>query len=385
MSMRILLILCACLVGCLGTVGAKAQTATSSLCTTTAPILSGTIEVTGIAVTNACAYPVAVYVCDFVTPKTSCPLTPATIDGLVTADITLSPVLESASESVTSVAFECPAGAAAITKSTFQSSSGAPSCQAVTSGAIAASALPDAFAASIDQTATVFATMINTGSATLSNCRIGLAEPAPTELQFAFQQTNPTTNTPIGMPNTAVTIAAKGKASFVLFFGSPLPVAEPGLPLEYACDGGVTPLSTAGLSSVDVDIATGAIANIVAIAATASNSGILTVPVGAAGAFAIATDNAGSAAATVTVTADTGGAALPLTLSVCETNAHTGACLAAPSASVTVDVAQGARPTFSVFATASGTIALAPATNRVFVRFKLNGTELGETSVAVQS
>lgn len=383
--MRILLILVACLIGCFGAADAKAQTATSSLCTTTAPILSGTIDVTGIAVSNACAYPVAVYVCDFVSPKTSCALTPAIIDGLVTSNIAQSPVLESASQSVTLVAFECPAGTAAITKSTFQSSSGAPSCQAVTSTAIAASALPDAFAASIGKTATVFATMINSGSATLSNCRIALAQPAPAELQFAFQQTNPTTNTPIGMRNTAVTIPGKGKASFVLFFGSPLPVAEPGLPLEYACDGSVASLSAAGLSSVDVDIAAGAIANIVAIAATAGNSGILTVPVGAAGAFAVATDNAGNAAAAVTVTADTGGAMLPLSLSVCETNPRTGACLAPPAASVTVNAVQGATPTFSVFATASGTIALAPATNRAFVRFKLNGIELGETSVAVQN
>jgi hypothetical protein len=119
--------------------------------------------------------------------------------------------------------------------------------------------------------------------------------------------------------------------------------------------------------------------------ATSSNNGIFTAPVNKASAFAVAADNAGNAGATVTADADTGGTSLPLSLSICQTNRTTGACLATPSASVTLSIAQGATPTFSVFATATGTIAYSPATNRVFVRFKVNGIEVGATGVAVQS
>jgi hypothetical protein len=86
------------------------------------------------------------------------------------------------------------------------------------------------------------------------------------------------------------------------------------------------------------------------------------------------------------VTADTGGVSLPVSLSLCQTNPGTGACLAAPSSSVTLTIGAGATPTFAVFVQGSGPIVFEPATKRVFVRFKDGGTVTrGETSVAVRT
>jgi hypothetical protein len=77
---------------------------------------------------------------------------------------------------------------------------------------------------------------------------------------------------------------------------------------------------------------------------------------------------------------------LPLATFICQTHPDNGQCLAAPTASVTLNYAAGASPTFSIFLQSSGAIAFAPATSRVFVRFEDNSGALhGSTSVAVET
>jgi hypothetical protein len=109
-----------------------------------------------------------------------------------------------------------------------------------------------------------------------------------------------------------------------------------------------------------------AVPDLIALAATASGDGILNIPgATAAGAFSVPTVNVG-ASGSITVSADTAGAALGLTLTVCETTAG-GACIANPTPSVTLTIASGATPTFSIFATSSAVIPFDPASRRVFV------------------
>ncbi|MEI9982854.1 MAG: hypothetical protein WDN69_06360 [Aliidongia sp.] len=67
----------------------------------------------------------------------------------------------------------------------------------------------------------------------------------------------------------------------------------------------------------------------------------------------------------IVVSVDTGAAALPLTATLCQSNPSTGACLATPSGSVTLNYAAQASPTFSVFLQAKGAIPFAPATSRI--------------------
>ena len=120
-----------------------------------------------------------------------------------------------------------------------------------------------------------------------------------------------------------------------------------------------------------------------ALAATATNDGIVHVPgSNGANAFAVASVNVG-APALITASADTGPASLPLLLFVCQTGAS-GNCLGSPQPSVTVQIGTNGTPTFSIFASATGTIVSDPATNRIFVRFKDPGNVTrGSTSVAV--
>jgi hypothetical protein len=103
------------------------------------------------------------------------------------------------------------------------------------------------------------------------------------------------------------------------------------------------------------------------------------------GAFAVAVSNVG-ASGMVTANADTGSATLPLSLNVCQTNPTTGACLAAPSPTVSTTINAGATPTFGIFATANAQIPFAPGTSRIFVRFKdSTGAVRGTTDVAVRT
>jgi hypothetical protein len=101
--------------------------------------------------------------------------------------------------------------------------------------------------------------------------------------------------------------------------------------------------------------------------------------------FSVATVNVG-ANGVITATADTGSGSPPVSMSLCQTNPITGACLAAPSASVVTTINANETPTFGVFVTGAATVLFNPANNRIFVRFKdAGGVTRGATSVAVRT
>ncbi|MEI9987418.1 MAG: hypothetical protein WDN69_32320 [Aliidongia sp.] len=249
------------------------------------------------------------------------------------------------------------------------------------------SILPGSRSVEVGSTATVFSTMLNGGSTALSGCTIALPASAPVGLSMAYQTTDGTTNAPTGSPNTPVSIAANGSQSFVLSFTSTAAVSAPGLALVFSCSGQEPVGTIPGVNTVDLLFSSTPIPDVIALAATASGNGILTVPqsTNGAGAFAVASANVGSAG-TLTVSADTGSATLPLVANVCQTDSTTGACMAAPAASVSVSDAAGATPTFSVFVNATAPIALDAATARIFLRFQdAGGVSHGSTSVAVDT
>jgi hypothetical protein len=144
------------------------------------------------------------------------------------------------------------------------------------------------------------------------------------------------------------------------------------------------PINT-GLNTLLLSVSTTPVPDIIALAITSTNDGIIDVP-GAAGtgAFAVATVNVG-ASGNITATADTGGAALPVNLFICQTNPGTGACLASPSGGVTTTINANATPTFAVFVQGNGTVPFDPAVNRIFVRFSSGGVTRGSSSVAVRT
>jgi 6-bladed beta-propeller/NHL repeat len=250
---------------------------------------------------------------------------------------------------------------------------------------LAAAILPGGRAVQINRPATVFATMLNSSDAPLQGCEIGLLSPGPS---FDYQTTDPATNAVTGQPNTPVTIAAKGGQTFLLTATMSDAVTLTGFPLLFDCAGVAPAPVVPGVDTIDLTVSTARTADIIVAVATASGDGILDIPfsTGQSAAFALATANAGADSSGLVVSVDTGTASLPLTLSICQTNPANGQCLAPPVASMPVAIAAGAEPTFSIFATASGSIPFAPGTSRIFVRFlDGNGTHLGSASVAVRT
>jgi hypothetical protein len=248
---------------------------------------------------------------------------------------------------------------------------------------LAASILPGGRSVEMGTPATVFATMLNSSGNPASFCQIGLGAGAPAALSLSYQTTNPVNNGLTGTPGTPASIPAGAAQSFLLSFDAGSPLTVSGQPLDFFCSNAAAAPVTLGVNTIDLAFSATPVADIVVLAATATNDGTVHVPSGGTGAFAVATVNLG-AAGNLTASADTGSASLPVSVTLCQTNSGTGQCMAIPASAVPVMVAANATPTFSVFVTATGTVAFAPGTSRIFIRFKdAAGNSHGSTSVAV--
>jgi hypothetical protein len=177
-----------------------------------------------------------------------------------------------------------------------------------------------------------------------------------------------------------------GVQSFVIAITPTAPVASTDLVLSFDCINTEPAPVHSGLNTLLLSASTTPIPDIVALGATISNDGILTIPgPTGTGAFAVATVNVG-VGGTINATADTGGVSLPLSLTICETNPATGVCLAPLAAAVTTTINASATPTFAIIAAAGGSVGFDPAVNRIFVRFRDAGNVVrGATSVAVRT
>jgi sugar lactone lactonase YvrE len=195
---------------------------------------------------------------------------------------------------------------------------------------LAAAILPGSRTEQIGTPTTVFATLINGGADTLQNCWISLPPASPVYgLSLSYQATDPTTNALTGQPNTPVTLAGQGGSqSFLISIQSTPQVtnsaADLAQSIDFLCDGAQAgTVETApvipGVDTIDLFFADGPAPDIIALAATPTNNGIVEVPVGGDAAFAVASIDDGTGIPNV-VWADTGSATLPLTATVCQTD-----------------------------------------------------------------
>jgi hypothetical protein len=249
---------------------------------------------------------------------------------------------------------------------------------------LVAAVLPSSRSVQVNRLASAFVTVINTGSTTAHGVTISPSTAVPGS--FAFQMTDPATNVPVGSPNTPVDIPQNGSQTFVLSFVPNQVFGPADVSFNISGSGvpAVTPIT--GVNTLLLSASSTLVPDIVALAATPT-PGLITNVSGpnGLGAFAVASVNVG-ASGSVTVTADTGGVPLPLTLSLCQTDPTSAACLSPPAPSVTTAIDAGATPTFSVFAVGNGNVAFAPSLNRIFVRFKdASGVTRGSTSTAVRT
>jgi len=205
---------------------------------------------------------------------------------------------------------------------------------------------------------------------------------------FSYQTTDPMTNEPTGAPNTAVDIPSGLAQTYVFALTPTSPIAPTEVELVFNCSNSASAPVIAGVSTLLFSASAAPVADVVAEAVTVGQNGIMDLSrATGTGLFALGSSNLG-ATADVTVGADTGGGQLPLTLTVCETNSATGACLLPPTATVTVTYEEGTTRSFAVFAqaSASAVIPFDPAANRIFVRFwDAAFVVRGRTSVAVRT
>jgi len=250
--------------------------------------------------------------------------------------------------------------------------------------AIVAAVLPGSRSVQLGFSATAFATIINLGPGTAIGC--GMAAITNLPAAFNYQTTNPATNAVIGSPNTPINIAEGAAQSFVFALTLSAPIAPTDVELGFVCTNANRAAINPGLNTLLLSASATPVPDIVALAATTTNDGIVNIPgTNGTGAFSVATVNVGTTA-TITASADTGAAALPINILLCETNPATGACISAIGPSVATTINAGATPTFGIFVQGSGNVPFDPAGNRVFVRFT-DGVNVprGATSVAVRT
>jgi hypothetical protein len=214
----------------------------------------------------------------------------------------------------------------------------------------------------------------------------GITPITPVTASFAYQTTDPATNAIVGQPNTPVSLAAGAAQSFVVAFSPTAPFDPSDVALGFVCTGLLGPPIFPGLNTSLLSASATPVPDIVALAATASNDGILHLPGNSgANAFAVAVVNLGTTAA-ITATATIGAASLPLAVAICQTNPATGQCLGPAASSASTTIVANATPTFAIFAAAAGDVPFVPQANRIFVEFSdANGVVRGSTSVAVET
>ncbi len=249
---------------------------------------------------------------------------------------------------------------------------------------LVAAVLPSSRSVQVGTTATVFATIINAGSDTAIICAPTLITSLPAT--FTYQTTDPATNQVIGSPNTPVNVGAGAPQSFVVALTPSAPIAPTDVQLSFDCANSDPAPIHVGLNTLLLSASATPVPDVVALAATLTNDGIVNIPgANGTGAFAVATVNVG-VSGSITASADTGSAALPVNIFLCQTDPATGQCISAIGSSVTTTINANATPTFAVFVQGSGAVPFDPATNRIFVRFKDSGNVTrGSTSVAVRT
>ena len=247
-----------------------------------------------------------------------------------------------------------------------------------------AAMLPSSRSVQVGVPATAFATIINAGSVAATGCGISVI-PA-LAANFSYQSTDPATNQVTGSPNTPVNIPAGVAQSFVISLTPTSPIVSTDVQFNYSCTNASSAPNFVGLNTLLFSASATPVPDIVALAATLTNDGIVNIPgTTGTGAFAVATVNVG-ASGSITASADTGSAALPVNILLCETNPTTGQCISAIGPSVTTQINANATPTFAILVQGGGTVPFDPAMNRIFVRFKDSGNVTrGSTSVAVRT
>lgn len=237
------------------------------------------------------------------------------------------------------------------------------------------------------EAATVFATVVNTGSETAHAC--GVYPDQPVNGVLDFYTTDPVTNAVTGGRNASFNIPPGGQQTLLLALTPNYQSSADSWDLDFRfiCRNANRARQVSGVNTVLLSFGTTPSPDLIAIAITPSSDGVLRLADNlSASAFATAVSNVG-AAGTLTITPQGTGAASGLRLRICETDPASGVCLASPAGSVSRAFSAGETASFAVFVHGQGDdVAFAPAVSRIrFLARDSSGTIRGATSVAVRT
>lgn len=245
---------------------------------------------------------------------------------------------------------------------------------------LVAAVLPASRSVQVGTPATLFVTVINAGTVTANQIEIRFLGSAPATFSY---QTTDANNLPTGAPNTPVDIPPGQGRTFLVVLTPTAPFPASDILLGFAGTNTAGVRTIVGVNTYLQSASAAPVADLIMLTATPTGGGIVDVPVGGLGAFAMATVNVG-AGDTLTISADTGAAALPVSVLVCRTIG--GACVAPPALSVTETIGTNETPTYSFFASATAAVAFDPANNRLIISAREAGGALrGRTSLAVRA
>lgn len=245
---------------------------------------------------------------------------------------------------------------------------------------LATAVLPTSRFVETGTAATAFMTVINPNTEDGTGCRI--RHHGPDRENFSFQETDPATNGLIGVADDPFTLPAGGSKTFLISLTPSADVSGVAFAPFASCANVPMNAVSPGLNAVNLGAAAGGGPDVIALSATVGGDGVVDIPDdGRPGAFAVATLNLGSAG-DITVSALSLDPVLPATAQICQTDSG-GACIAPRADSVTLNVPDGAAPTFAVFVRTDYPTPFAP-TRRVQVQLESGGVIRGSTSVAVR-
>ena len=158
--------------------------------------------------------------------------------------------------------------------------------------ALAAAVLPSSRSALVGSQVTAFATVLNTGTAAATGCTLAQASSLPAN--FTFRRTDPATNAPVGEPDTPSDIAPGTGQTYVFGLTPLAPFASTVMEVAFSCANVPDAPIIAGVNTLRVTASEEPAPDVIALAATASGNGILTVAPDLGGAFSVATINVGA-------------------------------------------------------------------------------------------
>lgn len=239
---------------------------------------------------------------------------------------------------------------------------------------LSSASLPNSRSVQVGNSATAFASVINTGNTVAISCSISPITVIPAD--FLYQATDPVSNVLTGTVNTPFNMNA-GETQTLFFAVTPAaPIDSTETHLSDDCDNTHPAKVISGVNTLLLSAETTPVADIIGLTTVVD----LIAPVGNTNLFALASSNIG-VTDTITASMDAGATSLPINLSLCQTDPVSGACTSAIGTEVTFSYASTTNATFAIFIEPTGEIANDPANNRIFVRFKDSlGVVRGSTS-----